>query len=108
MGEEVLKRMPLRRQAEAEVHDKPFGCGLASGRGSKFACEWRGQRECPNQCAVEAVPCGTCGAVEGAQKRGRGDCLDRFSRHKRVYRLRETRPKTCFLFELQVFYRNAI
>ena len=79
MGEEVLKRMPLRRKAKAEVHDKPFGCGLVSGRGSKFACEQRGQRECPNQCAVVVVPCGTCGAVEGAQKRGRRDCLGAIS-----------------------------
>ena len=93
MGEEVLKRMPLQRQAEAEVHDKPFGCGLVSGRGSKFACEQRGQRECPNQCAVEVVPCGTCGAVEGAQREGAGTALTEL-----VYRLRETRPKTCFLF----------
>ena len=100
MGEEVLKRMPLRRKAEAEVHDKLFGCGLVSGRGSTFACEWRGQRECPNQCAVEVVPCGTC-AVEVAQREGAGTALrypDRFSRHKRVYPLRETRPESCFLF----------
>ena len=77
MGEEVLKRMPPQRQAEAEVHDMPFGCGLASGRGSKFACEWRGQRECPNQCAVVVVPCGTC-AVEVAQREGAGTALTDF------------------------------